>query len=532
MSFDYKYVINPTGQVDNNVLREMFDDLKDYINTLSPSGSAAPADAQYITLATNTDLTAERVLTGTANQVIITDNGAGSTAVLSLPQSIATSSNVDFNRLILPVGTITSPSLYFDPVGSQNQEMGMWIKPVGSTTGAIVFSQRDVDDNTTVTFAEISAGEFAVKTLLSSTGNIIASGSVSGTDGIFNTSLQLEETGAGTDKITIQAPSAISAGYTLTLPVDDGTSNQVLTTDGSGVLSWSTPSVGTALYREDYIVGTSSGNYTGSTTVFDLSHTYTTGDNSMAVYVDGVLQTIGSGVDYVETDSDTVTFNNALLSGQKVSFYFSIPTAASDYATKALDNLGSVAINTSLISDTDVTDDLGSSSKKWKDVWAQKVKGLSAASANGEAVRFEQLYYGFQSPILATTTTSTIVNNNTFTTTGFSASITPTSASHRIKISFSGGLEIGSGAANIEAYLTIKRGSTDLASGSGGFAMARTQAATAVRTPASFVFIDSPATTSSTTYTVFIKNSDNATNVRGPITNAGETGVLILEEIV
>jgi hypothetical protein len=40
---------------------------------------------------------------------------------------------------------------------------------------------------------------------------------------------------------------------------------------------------------------------------------------------------------------------------------------ASSGATTALDNLASVAINTSLISDTDNTDDLGSLSKKWKD---------------------------------------------------------------------------------------------------------------------------------------------------------------------
>jgi len=51
-------------------------------------------------------------------------------------------------------------------------------------------------------------------------------------------SLILEETGAGTDTITIQAPSSIAASYTLTLPIDDGDSGQVLSTDGNGVLSW------------------------------------------------------------------------------------------------------------------------------------------------------------------------------------------------------------------------------------------------------------------------------------------------------
>ena len=47
----------------------------------------------------------------------------------------------------------------------------------------------------------------------------------------------LIETGGGTDIITIQAPAAIS-NYTLTLPVDDGNADEVLTTNGSGVLTW------------------------------------------------------------------------------------------------------------------------------------------------------------------------------------------------------------------------------------------------------------------------------------------------------
>jgi len=61
--------------------------------------------------------------------------------------------------------------------------------------------------------------------------------------GVINTdtSLTLKESGAGTDKITIQAPT-IAAPYTITLPVDDGNSGQALVTDGSGVLSWATPS--------------------------------------------------------------------------------------------------------------------------------------------------------------------------------------------------------------------------------------------------------------------------------------------------
>jgi len=96
--------------------------------------------------------------------------------------------------------------------------------------------------------------------------------------------------------------------------------------------------------------------------------------------VDGVLQTIGAGNDYLETDTDTITFNNALVATQKVAFYFSVPTSSTDYATKALDNLGSVAINTSLISDTDSTDDLGSSAKKWANLYVDDIKGTTTKS--------------------------------------------------------------------------------------------------------------------------------------------------------
>lgn len=49
--------------------------------------------------------------------------------------------------------------------------------------------------------------------------------------------LFLKESG-GNDTITLQPP-VLGASYTLTLPVDDGNSNECLKTNGSGVLSWS-----------------------------------------------------------------------------------------------------------------------------------------------------------------------------------------------------------------------------------------------------------------------------------------------------
>lgn len=64
-------------------------------------GGSAPSDATYVTLSVNATLTNERVLTGTSNQVIVTDNGAGSTVVLSTPQNIGIASTPQFASVAL-----------------------------------------------------------------------------------------------------------------------------------------------------------------------------------------------------------------------------------------------------------------------------------------------------------------------------------------------------------------------------------------------------------------------------------------------
>ena len=62
----------------------------------SGGGGGAPTSAQYVVLTADATLTDERVLTGTVNQITLTDGGANSTITLSLPQDIATSSAVTF----------------------------------------------------------------------------------------------------------------------------------------------------------------------------------------------------------------------------------------------------------------------------------------------------------------------------------------------------------------------------------------------------------------------------------------------------
>jgi len=83
-----------------------------------------------------------------------------------------------------------------------------------------------------------------------------------------------EATANGTNYVSLSAPASLSADLTFTLPSTDGTNGQVLSTNGSGVLSFITPSSGiswqssvktsgfTAVAGEGYFCNTTSAGFT------------------------------------------------------------------------------------------------------------------------------------------------------------------------------------------------------------------------------------------------------------------------------
>ena len=72
------------------------------------------------------------------------------------------------------------------------------------------------------------------------TNKTLTSPSVSGDLNILaQGDLRLEDASGG-QYIAIQAPATVASNVTLTLPADDGNADQVLATNGSGVLSWVT----------------------------------------------------------------------------------------------------------------------------------------------------------------------------------------------------------------------------------------------------------------------------------------------------
>lgn len=78
-------------------LSQIRDAIKAGVDVATPNWTTA----SFVTLAASTTLTNERVLTGTANQIVVTDNGAGSTVVLSTPQDLDTGADWQASTLRL-----------------------------------------------------------------------------------------------------------------------------------------------------------------------------------------------------------------------------------------------------------------------------------------------------------------------------------------------------------------------------------------------------------------------------------------------
>lgn len=158
-------------------------------------------------------------------------------------------------------------------------------------------------------------------------------------------------TGTTTQIVTLPNATTLSVGYQIT--VLNRSTGSVTVNNFGGLLQQTVPATaqttftctsvgssngtwdvstssaaGITAYREDYVVGTALNNYTGSATIFNLVTPYSVGGHSLVVTIDGDVQTLGASIDYLETNSTTVTFNNALGTGQKVSFIFQTATSS------------------------------------------------------------------------------------------------------------------------------------------------------------------------------------------------------------
>lgn len=146
-----------------------------------------------------------------------------------------------------------------------------------------------------------------------------------------------------------------------------------------------------------------------------------------------------------------------------------------------------------------------------------------------DAAAFGQVAY-FQAPVSSNTTTTTSTSGNTYVSTALGATITPQTATTRIKITVTGGIQVGA-TIGAEGVITVFAGAArDLDPTGNGCARLRNEAALILRSPAMCQFIDNPLTAGATTYTVKIKNSDNSTAVNFP-SGSTEQSWMILEGV-
>ncbi|QSE97877.1 tail fiber protein [Fulvivirga lutea] len=91
--------------------------------------------------------------------------------------------------------------------------------------------------------------------------------------------------------VSIQAPDAVTANYTLTLPQDAGINGQVLSTDGSGILSWTNGGGGVSTLEEAYL---GSGNVQMTAAAGDIDiRTETT--SQQAFFIEEATGKVGIG---------------------------------------------------------------------------------------------------------------------------------------------------------------------------------------------------------------------------------------------
>ena len=123
------------------------------------------------------------------------------------------------------------------------------IRDFSSTAGSNTDIQSvDIDEN-----CAASGLNNAVRELMADIADF-----VSGSVGVDVLSLADDDNSA---QIKFQAPSAVTATVTFTLPDGDGSADQILKTDGSGTLSWIDQPAGGGLFKgENGEVGSSAGD--------------------------------------------------------------------------------------------------------------------------------------------------------------------------------------------------------------------------------------------------------------------------------
>ena len=221
------------------------------------ASAAAIVDTKLATIATALKVSNSATTAASANtaSAIVARDASGNftagtiTATLSGNASTVTT-NANLTGDVTSVGNATAIATGVIVNADINASAAIAGSKIVAATTSVVGAVQ-LSDSTSTTSSVLAATPTAVKAAYdladaalpkaggTLTGNVILDNQV---DARFR-----EATANGTNYVGFQAPATIAADVLWTLPATDGTSNQVLKTDGSGTLSFSTPAAGVSL---------------------------------------------------------------------------------------------------------------------------------------------------------------------------------------------------------------------------------------------------------------------------------------------
>jgi hypothetical protein len=245
---------------------------------------------------------------------------------------------------------------------------------------------------------------YPIEAVSSSSANVkLLGGSVSWTGSINGTMLAVNTANTytgdllnaqigGTSRFKVSYTGAVSIGNSFTLPVTDGTANQVLQTNGSGTVSWATVGSGTSAVT----IATTSDN---ASTLYLIGTRSNGGFAGTALYVDTGISALGNTITATTFSGTATTAINAGFAG-----------AATTATNAGFAGSSTNTANTNIILDTTSTIYL-TGSRSNASIGSTPVYVLSGVSALGNTIT-ATTFSG-----IATTSTNTANTNIVLDTT-------------------------------------------------------------------------------------------------------------------